>query len=296
MADRIPNSPPDSPLVSPTDAVDRLRVRKGDEFDLSGPGLSRFFDGLAVHLERASNVGDVRGVRREHVYAWVVAPLPDGSRPSLATMHLRRSAARFAFRTLRELGLVGHDPTVDLVLDKRPSGRRTRPLTDDEIRHGRASAQRAVGDTRASAAWAMAEASATVSEIARINVGDVDLAQGVVHLAGSGRVDRRLAAFTDWGLVAVKRHLRIVGDTVGGLWHEQPNRPHSSTRSIISADLTRVLEEAGLRHDPKVKVGSVRAWAGRRIWLESGRIEEAASALGCRNLDTAAAIIDFDWR
>lgn len=168
-------------------------------------------------------------------------------------------------------------------------------MTAEEIRHGRASALRTVSDTRASAAWAMAETSATVSEIARITADDIDLARGVVHLTGSGRVDGRLASFTDWGLVAVERHLQMAGDTDGGLWHEQPGRPHSSTRAVIFADLTRVLGEAGLRKDPMVKVGSVRAWAGRRVWLESGRIEEAALALGCRSLDTAAAIIECDW-
>ncbi len=82
-------------------------------------------------------------------------------------MHLRRSAARSAFRAFRELQLAEHDPTVDLVLDKRPSGRKTRPLTDAEIRKARATSLRAPGDTRVPAAWAMAETSATVSEIAR---------------------------------------------------------------------------------------------------------------------------------
>ena len=295
MADRIRKSLPDS-LLSPSDAVVRLRVRNGDEFDPSGPGLSRLFDGLATHLERASNVGDIRDVRGKHVRAWIVAALPNGDSPSLATMHLRRSAARLAFRELRELGLVDHDPTLDILLDKRRSGRKTRPLTDREIRHGRASSLRTVGDTRASAAWALAEASATVGEIARIRPEHVDLETGVVHLPGSGRVDHRLAAFTEWGLAAVDRHLRVVGDAAGGLWHKQPDRPYSSTRSVVSADLTRVLRDAGLRRDPMVKVGSVRAWAGRRAWMQSGQIVEAALALGCRSLDTAAAIIDFDWR
>ena len=72
--------------------------------------------------------------------------------------------------------------------------------------------------------------------------------------------------------------------------------PAASTRAAVMADLAGVLTAAGLRGDSSVKVGSVRAWAGHRVLTETGRIDEAARALGCRTLDTAAAIIGFDWR
>jgi integrase/recombinase XerC len=47
-------------------------------------------------------------------------------------MHLRRSALRLYFRTLRQLGLCAGDPTIDLALRPR-SCLAVRPLTDDEI-------------------------------------------------------------------------------------------------------------------------------------------------------------------
>jgi hypothetical protein len=67
-------------------------------------------------------------------------------------------------------------------------------------------------------------------------------------------------------------------------------------QAAAATALTKTLTSAGLRSDPRVKPGSVRAWAGRRVFLGAGRIEEAALALGCRTLDTAAAIIGYDWR
>jgi len=59
--------------------------------------------------------------------------------------------------------------------------------------------------------------------------------------------------------------------------------------------LKRILNEAGLRGDGSVKPESVRAWAGHRIWVETGRIESAAVALGCRSLDTTARIVGYEW-
>jgi hypothetical protein len=45
-----------------------------------------------------------------------------------------------------------------------------------------------------------------------------------------------------------------------------------------------------------VRPVSVAAWAGARVLADTGRIEAAARALGCRSLDTAARLLRFDWR
>jgi hypothetical protein len=69
-----------------------------------------------------------------------------------------------------------------------------------------------------------------------------------------------------------------------------------SMQSSCSRALGRILAEAGFQQDTSVKPGSVRAWAGHRVWQETGRIEEVSRALGCRTLDNAADIIGLHWR
>jgi integrase/recombinase XerC len=86
---------------------------------------------------------------------------------------------------------------------------------------------------------------------------------------------------------------------------ETVNRPPSltyqgqgSARSMQASSsmaIAKILAAAGLRADPCVKPESVRAWAGRQVWVETGRIEAAATALGCTSLDTAASVIGWQW-
>ena len=37
-------------------------------------------------------------------------------------------------------------------------------------------------------------------------------------------------------------------------------------------------------------------WAGARVFERSGRIEEVARRLGVQTLDSAARVIDWEWR
>ena len=37
-------------------------------------------------------------------------------------------------------------------------------------------------------------------------------------------------------------------------------------------------------------------WVGRRVWLETGRIDEAARRLGLHSLDLTAELVGFNWR
>ena len=284
--------------MSPSDALGWLADAQAD-CDLAQSGLSllRLLPKLGVFLERARQVADIREVAPGDVRAWVDSPLPGGRRPSLATRYTRRAAARFGFRLLREARLVDHDPTADVPLPPRGRDREARPLTDDEIHRGRAASVSVLGETRRSTVWALAEATATVSETTRVLATHIDIKKGTVALPGSSRVDPRTGRLSKWGVGVLEHRLSIVesgGDQAVG--YDGADRPAASTRTAVTADLARVLTAAGLRSDPAVKVGSVRAWAGHRVLAETGRVDEAARALGCRTLDTAAAIIGFDWR
>lgn len=281
--------------VSPSDAL--ATAARLCESNVAEPGLAlvRFFPKLGLHLERASNVADVRQVTAADIRAWIDSPFPGGERPSLSTLHSRRAAARLGFKLLRVAGIVGHDPTSDIRLPPRPHGRESRPLTDSEIALGRAASLGTFGETRRPAHWALAEATASTSEIPLVAPEDLDFSAGTVFLKGSSKLEARWAPCTDWGLWVLARRL-MVAPTNSCLVYDGSCASPAAMRSAASMTLAKILGDAGLRLDPSVKVGSVRAWAGRRILVETGRIDEVALALGCKTLDTAAAIIGFDWR
>lgn len=56
-----------------------------------------------------------------------------------------------------------------------------------------------------------------------------------------------------------------------------------------------VLIRAGLGKEPGVRPASVAGWAGNRVLLETGRIDEVARRLGMASLDRTARFIDWSW-
>ena len=142
--------------------------------------------------------------------------------------------------------------------------------------------------------WALAEATATTHEIPRVLPDDVDLHAGTVALCGSAKTEPRRAKLTDWSIPVLARRLERAWPTDRSLTYEGKGSA-ASMQASSSMAIARILNSAGLRGDPSVKPESVRAWAGRRIWVETGRIESAAAALGCMSLDTAAGIVGYEW-
>lgn len=255
--------------------------------------LEHLLPKLGGFLENGRSVLDIRDVETADVVAWVNATLPDGRYPSLATQHNRRSAATSGFRILRELGVADHDPTLDLALASRTRGRETRPLMDDEVEAGRASSVDTLSESRLPSVWALAEATATTHEIPRVRPEDVDLDAGTVLLSGSAKTESRTADLNEWGVRMLARRLNNI-DRASSLTYEGRGSAPSMQASSSMA-ISRVLDRAGLRGDPAVKPESVRGWAGQRVWRQTGRIETAAIALGCRSLDTASAIVGYEW-
>jgi integrase/recombinase XerC len=247
----------------------------------------RYLDGAGISsLTEASPV-----VVRDFVLA---RSATTGAEPSVATSHLRRSAVRLLFRVLRQLSLVEHDPTLDLVLSPR-SSLPARPLTDDEIALGRSFSLHSLIETRRPAAWALAEASARTSEIPYVCVRDLDLDVGRVWLAGGIKVESRWAPLTTWGARALERRLETVGtDPDTPLVYEGRGSLESRQASACDA-IGETLRRAGLAAEPDVRPVSVTAWAGQKVLDETGRIDAVARALGMRSLDRAASLIGWDW-
>jgi hypothetical protein len=59
--------------------------------------------------------------------------------------------------------------------------------------------------------------------------------------------------------------------------------------------VAETLTRAGIGKEPDVRPGSVVAWAGRKVFDETGTIEEVARRLGMRSLDRAARFIGWGW-
>lgn len=246
-----------------------------------------------------------------HCQSFVAAANRSGTPASAATQHLRRSTVRAVFRTLRTLGLVAGDPTLDLVLPQR-SSRGYRPLTDDEVMVCRASARlghAGANSLRRAVSWALGEATATTSEIGAIRLGDLldvttpsadETAPLRVRIAPSRRHAGRTAELTAWGSVVLRRHARQLLDAraapdtllaYGGTG--APGAHHA--QASVCTNLTRVLQLAGI-DDPAVRARSLRGWAGQRLYAGGLPIEQVAVRLGCSSLDAAAAEIGLTWK
>ena len=144
--------------------------------------------------------------------------------------------------------------------------------------------------------WALGEATARTAEIPHIRFADLDLGAGRVWVHGSHNTEPRRAALTDWGRLQLERHVRASKgvDQQSALVYGGSGNAESR-RSWSSQALRETIERAGLRDDPDVRPASLAAWAGRRVFNDTGRIELVARALGVRSLDTAARIIALDW-
>jgi site-specific recombinase XerC len=296
-APRLPESTSPSQVLG----VVLKEIKQAGLADQSVQRMAEIVARFTIYVEKGHGLRSVTEIAGDHVEGFVFAPSRSGSRrgrprPSVATMHLRRSALRLYFRTVRQLGLCTGDPTLDLVLPAR-SSRHMRPLTDDELVLCRSYSVSSLTETRRPAAWALAEATARTSEIPHIRVRDLDLEEDKVWLWGSTKAEPRWGRLTEWGCRQLARRIDRVKSKkpdallVYGGAHDDKVAQISSCIAI-----TDVLRITGLAKEPDVRPHSVVAWAGRRVLSETSHIEAVAKALGARSLDRAASLIGWEWR
>ena len=282
--------------MSPSRAVDAVAAHLVAE----GAVSEQSFERLVVLMRRFAgfvsvghDVADLGRTTRAMVDEFVDAPTSTGTAPSATVRHLRRCAVRLLFRTARQMWLVEGDPTLDLELPARgPTP--ARPLTDPEVERCRAAALYLFEATRLPAAWALAEAGIRTGELARVTVVDVDLGAGLVHAPGCRSAMVRTVPLTDWGGAQVGRRLRALpAEPTRPLTYEGDGSDKSKQAASCIA-ITDCLVRAGLGKDPAVRPVSVTAWAGRKVFEETGRIDAVAARLGMRSLDRAARLIGLD--
>ncbi len=277
----------------PPRALGDLVVSRLAELDAMAPiSLIRIADlirGFANYLA-AAGVESSGDITETHALAFVRSLTRSKTEPSLATMHLRRTALRIFFREARAIGVISVDPTTSITLPPR-SYRDLRPLTDEEIERCRSFAEHMQGETRYTIAWALAEATARVAELEAVRARDLDLGRGRVWIGGSTNTDARWSRLTDWGV----NQLRRVSKS-----NPSPDRsllmPKRTSRASVHELVASTLRQAGLAKTPGVRPNSIPAWRGVMALENGASIDEVAVLLGIRSLDRAATFIGFDWR
>ncbi len=282
--------------LSPASAVDAVAaylVAEGSVTEQSFERLVELMERFAAFVSAGHGLSDLRAANRAVVDEFVDAPTSQGERPSATVRHLRRCAVRMLFRVGREIGVVESDPTMDLGLPaRRPPA--PRPLTDAELERCRAAAMYDFDGTRLSTAWALAEAGVRTGEMAKVTVGDVDIDGPGLEVAGCRSAMPRRVELTEWGVPQVGRRLaRLRGGPSQPLVYEGDGSDKSKQASSCIA-ISVTLARAGLGDDPRVRPVSVVAWAGRRVFEETGRLEDAMVFLGMRSLDRTARLIGLE--
>ena len=249
--------------------------------------VSDLIDGFADLLP-ALGVAKVAGIKTAHADAFVRSLTKSGSEPSLATMHLRRSALRIFFREAKALGIVDSDPSADIVLPKR-TYRDLRPLADKEVARCRSFATGTEEIPVLAKAWALAEGGARVPELGQVAAEDLDLEAGLVRLPGCSSTAARWATLTDWG----REHLaHLLPYSNEGCLPLLGSGSRGSMHELIASTLRR----AGLANKPGVRPNSVPAWRGAHELEHGATIDEVARLLGMRSLDRTASFIGFEWK
>jgi integrase len=246
------------------------------------------------YLEGRYRLEDVHDISGDHVFSFIAAP-PLGSElrvPRPSTESVRWWALDLWFRTLRGLDLYAGDPFLDAERSRRPPSV-SRPLVDAEVERARKHAPSYWGDTLGPMRFALAEAMATTSEIASIVVADYDGPGRRLWLPGTPRrLYGRWVPLLPAQIEVIERRIDHL-DTRDGLTplardHTKPNRGEA-----ISVALRKILVRAGLTRqaDPRVKPSSIRAWGGRRLYDETGDLEDVSRCLGLRNLESTRCLI-----
>lgn len=213
---------------------------------------------------------------------------------ALATMHNRRATLGVFFRAARTVGIVCDDHTRDVVLPEREPGNK-RPLTADEAEMVRFFADRGP-QRRHAASVALLLCGARTAELGHIEIGDIDLEARTASLPGSRRHRERLIPLDENARDVLAERIAFLKRQHRTDLCEAGIGSDAARQARIGMTITNVLHAAGLGDDPDITPTSLTAYAGARIFAETGRIEDVAHLTGMQSLDAAATLINYHWQ
>jgi integrase/recombinase XerC len=216
----------------------------------------------------------------------------------VATMHNRRAALRAFYRTARRLRLTLDDPTTDIDVPARQSSAR-RPLSDDEAALVRLFSEHAA-PTRHAATAALLLAGAHTCELGHITATDVGPHAATVRAPGSNKHRPRTLSLDAWSVRVLTERIAYLTDPLPAAARPPvlcTGAVGSNAHKQASACVTvrDILTRAGLTDDHGVRPTSLTAYAARREYERTGRIEDAARRIGSASLDATAVLIDYHW-
>jgi integrase len=237
----------------------------------------------------------VSDLTAELVADWMQAPNSRGGEiPAPNYQRQRRWAARLFFWALRQVGVDCSDPTIDLPIPK-VYAKQFVPLTDRDIAVARVFVTARHGREKWAVIWALAEVGGTASEIARVQADHVDLDNRRVYFAGVSHYRPRWRALDQWQFEQVARWM-LQRDPEGPANILQLDDSTEASKHYPQSRMTTIMAGSGIKAAGEKRPFSIRSWLGRRIFRETGRIDEVANALGLYSIDDAASLIGWTWR
>lgn len=248
----------------------------------------------AVHATGADSLDNATA---ELVAAFLRQPTARSQRPSLHTMHLRRTTVRALHRSIADLGGADHDPTRHLQLPPR-TNRATRPLSDDELLLLRTTALSHRGrGLHGAAVVALGETTASTGEIPHIRWAHLDLHHRRIELPGAGRIRPRTGQLTDWGAAVLDRlHTTTAPRPSELIATRAPTTDNHLAQARIVMLVRKLLTASTLGAEADIKPSSLRLWAGDRLRRDGATIDEVARRMGNTSLDATADALDWDWQ
>ena len=277
--------------MSPVEELEQVLAVWTSDSLMSDPAAVRLGDVARSFAERLAMAGRCSWTQAtpEDCAVFVRSATRKGRRPSPATLHVRRSALRAVYRTLRATGATMVDPTIDLVLPPR-SVRTARPLADDEV-----ALLRVTATGRARVLVAVCGAGATTTEATTVTRSHLVVRRSGTFLVlpGVSRISPRTVPLDPWAAAVVST---APTGANGLLYPPAESSPGSRGAQAAACNtLRRLFTDCGVA-GPDVRPSSLRLHAADAARRTTGRIEDTARVLGVASLDAAADAVHWDWQ